>query len=559
MTFQPLAMASEADPELNDGQLATLARFGTSELVAAGDVVYRTGEVANDLVIVESAAVEIVREATPGEDETVVFTRGPRGFLGEVNLLTGQVVYLTARVTVPGHIRRISPAQFRRVLAEDADLGELLLRALMARREVLKTNVPHMLDIIGDGRSPQTMALRTYAARMSLPHAWFDSSSPTGLALMRQADLTIAHLPAVVLPQEVIPAATPGRVAERLGLSFSASDQVIDLLVVGAGPAGLAAAVYAASEGLVTTLLDSIGPGGQAALSPRIESYLGFPHGLSGAELTGQATAQAMKFGAQLFAPCDVVGLDTAGECPTAVLSDGTRIASRAVVIASGAHYKALSIPRWREFEEAGCILYSATELEVKPYASRPVTVVGGANSAGQAALFLASRGSHVDLVIRGSSLGARMSDYLVARLRSHPLISVHTQTQVSALYGHDRLSDVTLTDNASGNSELRPSHGLFCFIGAVPATSWLTSVALDEDGFVFTDAQVVEANLGEQWSAIGRAPLPFETTVPRVFAAGDVRHGSMKRVAAVVGEGASAVSSVHSAIGFRYEGPHVG
>jgi thioredoxin reductase (NADPH) len=553
-----MAMDSEADPDLDDGQLATLARFGTSELVAVGDVVYRVGDAAYDLVIVESATVQVIREATPGEDEAVVFTRGPRGFLGEMNLLTGQSVYLTARVIHPGRIRRIATAQVRRILVEDAELGDLVLRALMARREMLKREVTHTLDIVGDGTSPETMALRTFAARMSLPHAWFDSTSLTGLALMRQADLTSAHLPAVVLPQEVITSATPGRVAERLGLSFRASDQVIDLLVVGAGPAGLAAAVYAASEGLVTTLLDTIGPGGQAALSPRIENYLGFPHGLSGAELTGRATAQAMKFGAQLFAPCDVVELDTAGECPIAVLTDGTRIPARAVVVASGARYKALDIQRWREFEEAGNIHYAATELEVKPYASQPVTVVGGANSAGQAALFLASRGSRVDLVVRGASLGARMSNYLVVRLRSHPLIYVHTQTQVSALHGQDQLAEVTLTHDESGIAEIRPSQGLFCFIGAVPATSWLTSVGLDEDGFVLTDAQVVEAGLGEQWPAAGRAPLPFETSVPGVFAAGDVRHGSMKRVAAAVGEGAGAVSSVHAAIGFRYEGPPV-
>jgi len=324
-----------------------------------------------------------------------------------------------------------------------------------------------------------------------------------------------------------------------------ASDKVADLTVIGAGPAGLAAAVYGASEGLRTILLDAVGPGGQAAASARIENYLGFPTGLSGAQLAENAVVQAMKFGAQISTPSEIAALDTDSERLAAVLVDGTRVSSKAVIIATGARYRTLALDGWEKFEGAG-IYYAATELEARGCAGQPVTVIGGANSAGQAALFLASSERLVTLVVRGADIAARMSRYLVDRILPDPRIEVRAATEITRLEGRHRLNRITLTHRLSGTEETLACRGLFCFIGAEPATGWLTRVAVDPNGFVRTDAQLTPADLDGTWAALGRSPLPFETSVPAVFAAGDVRHGSMKRVAAAVGEGASAVSSVH-------------
>jgi thioredoxin reductase (NADPH) len=311
----------------------------------------------------------------------------------------------------------------------------------------------------------------------------------------------------------------------------------------------LAAAVYASSEGLTTVVLDALGPGGQAAATTRIENYLGFPSGVSGAELAERAETQALKFGAQLSSPCEIVSLDV-DEHLHAVLADGTAIASRALIIASGAHYRSLRLERWDEFVGAG-IFYAATELEARPCANGPVTVVGGGNGAGQAALFLASCGCDVTVAIRRPEIESGMSRYLVDRLLANPKITVRGGTEVTRLDGGHVLESISLA-GPDGELHEQACGGLFCFIGAEPATGWLSGVALDEHGFVRTDVQLTADDLGETWSALGRAPLPFETSLPGVFAAGDVRHGSMKRVAAAVGEGASAVRSVHAAIGVR-------
>jgi thioredoxin reductase (NADPH) len=396
-----------------------------------------------------------------------------------------------------------------------------------------------------------SLALRTYAARRRLPHLWFDADSVAGQSLIRAASVTSADLPAALMPDRVLTRATPGELAETLGLSYRGIDGggAVDLTVVGAGPAGLAAAVYGASEGLTTVLLDAIGPGGQAATSSRIENYLGFPSGISGAELAERAETQALKFGARLSTPCEIVALDI-DEHVHAVLADGTAIATRALIIASGARNRSLGLERWDEFAGAG-IYYAATELEARSCADGPVTVVGGGNGAGQAALFLASCGCEVTVAIRRPEIDTGMSRYLVDRLLASPKITVRGGTEVTRLDGGHALESISLVGPA-GELHEQACHGLFCFIGAEPATGWLTGVALDEHGFVGTDVELTTDELGETWSALGRQPLPFETSVPGVFAVGDVRHGSMKRVAAAVGEGASAVRSVHSAIGVR-------
>jgi thioredoxin reductase (NADPH) len=541
-----------AYPPLSDAQLARLRSYGTPQTVEAGEILYGPGDATYDLIVTEKAMVEIVQPATRDGPEEPLVRFGPGSFLGELNMLTGQAVYLIARVVEDGRVHRIAPARFRQLMAEDPELSDLLLEAFRARREVLTHNAASRgLELVGTAMDSASLALRTYAARRRLPHLWFDADSAAGKTLIEAASLTSADLPAALMPNRVLRRATPGELAQTLGLSYRGIDSgaAVDVTVVGAGPAGLAAAVYAASEGLTTVLLDALGPGGQAAASSRIENYLGFPSGISGAQLTERAETQALKFGAQFSTPCEIVALEI-DEHLHAVLADGTDIATRALIAASGARYRSLGLERWDEFAGAG-IFYAATELEARSCADGPVTVVGGGNGAGQAALFLASSGCDVTVAIRRPEIESGMSRYLVDRLLANPKITVRGGTEVTRLDGERVLESISLVGPA-GEPHEQACRGLFCFIGAEPATSWLTGVALDEHGFVRTDVQLTSDDLGETWSALGRPPLPFETSVARVFAVGDVRHGSMKRVAAAVGEGASAVRSVHTAIGVR-------
>lgn len=547
----PADVGRAAFPSLSAAQFAALAARSTSHDVAAGDVLFEVGDREYDFILIESGEVEIVRLETPDAPEDVVARHGAGRFVGELNMLTGQRSYLTARVSEPGLIYRLNPDGFRRLMAEDAELSDLILKAFLARRRALETGEGRRsLEILGTPLSTAAHTLRNWAARQHLPHLWFDFDSTEGQALAAAIGVTAADLPVVVTPTgPPMKNATAGRVAEHVGLSYQpVVGRVYDVVVVGAGPGGLAAAVYGASEGLDTMLLDAEAVGGQAAASSRIENYLGFPFGLTGAELTGSAELQAQKFGAHVSTPCAVTELHCSDGQLRVTLFDGTEVPALAVVVATGARYRTLPLDRWGDFEGAG-IYYAATELEARTCTPHPVTVVGGANSAGQASIYLADRGSPVDLVVRGSDLGAGMSRYLVDRVIAHPRIEVRTEAQVIALHGEHNLEEVTVSSKSAAAAELLPCRGLFCFIGAQPVTGWLAGVALDDDGFVLTDQQLNDTHLSEAWNLLGRPPLPFETSIPGVFAVGDVRHGSMKRVAAAVGEGASAIRSVHSAI----------
>ena len=547
----PALASGTAVPQLSADQFDRMTAYGVAQPVEVGDIVVRPGDVDYDLILVESGWIEILSPAIGDEPESVVARYGSGGFLGELNFLTGQTAYLMARVSDAGRIHRISRGQFRRLMATEPDLSDILLRAFLARRDLLREGpAARALAIVGSELSAESLALRTFAARQRLAHLWLDADSAAGQALAQSAQIGAADLPAVITAHQVLRRATTGQMAQALGLAYRHSATTpADLIVVGSGPAGLAAAVYGASEGLATVVLDAAGIGGQAAASSRIENYLGFPSGLSGEELTQRAALQAMKFGAQLSSPCRVVGLDTGGQHLSVMLGDGTTIESRAVLIATGVQYNTLPLERWADFEGAG-IYYAATELEARACRTAPVTVVGGANSAGQAALYLASRGCPVTVAVRGSDVAATMSAYLVARLRAHPRVQIRTHTEVTALSGGSTLQRITLTDNTTGRVSEHPCRGLFCFIGARPATQWLPGLALDSAGFIRTDAQLDPEDLGATWTALGRAPLPFETSVPTVFAAGDVRLTSVKRVASAVGEGANAVRSIHTALG---------
>jgi thioredoxin reductase (NADPH) len=548
-----------ARPSLTPEMMGRLRTYGAAETVRAGELIYRLGDDSYDLIFIDSGCIDVLCDSASGQPPLLIEEMGPGDFLGEMSLYTGQRMFVTARVREAGTIYRIGAESFRQLMSRDAELSDVILTALYRRRGQLQTATAETIEIVDYLDSAAAMSLVTYAERMELPHRFTDAQSSRGVALVSSLDLQPGDLPAVLLPDAVLLAAVPADLARHLALSPSRiANQTADLVVIGGGPAGLAATVYGASEGLRTIMLDAVAPGGQAATSSRIENYPGFPRGLSGADLVRRAIIQALKFGAYLYAPYRVETLIARpGQPIELTLDDQSRITARAVIVATGARYKSLPLPRWEEFEGHG-IYYAATELESRRCAQSPVAIIGGANSAGQAALFLAQRCQQVTLIMRAESIYASMSSYLVDRIIGNPMITIATRSEVTAVHGTGCLESVTVTQRPGGTTTTIDCTALFCLIGALPDTSWLPQVRTDNKGFICTDTQIPNDDLGPQWKALARRPLPFETSVPGVFAVGDVRKGSMKRVAAAIGEGASAVASVHSALNTpTSSGPH--
>jgi len=416
---------------------------------------------------------------------------------------------------------------------------------------VLLSGAASTLRLVGSRWSPETNRVREFLVRIRIPHEWLDpDDDPEVDELLRGFGVTPAELPVAVVAGTVLRGATPGVLSEYLGLTVgSLPERCFDLIVVGGGPAGLAAAVYGASEGLRTLGLEMEAVGGQAGSSSRIENYLGFPMGISGGDLAQRAVVQAEKFGAYLTTPCTAESMREEAGHLVVHLSDGTDVAGRAVIVATGARYRRLEADRLEDFERTS-VYYAATELEARMCAPSPVIVAGGGNSAGQAAMFLADSGGAVTVVIRGPDLGASMSRYLVDRIEAHERIEVRVNTKIVAFEGDATLSGVRVS-GADGETVV-PCGALFSFIGADPASEWLSGcAALDDKGFVLTDLSLPAGDLDERWETLGRAPLPFETSHPGLFAVGDIRSGSMKRVAAAVGEGSAAVRSVHEYLAF--------
>jgi len=538
--------AADAFPVWDDTVLAELAGYGVERDVAAGEELLHAGRATTGFYVVLDGEIEVVRPDVDRDEPVGVL--GPGQFVGGVSLLRGQRPYLTARATRDGRVLDIGPDEFRRLMASRRHLADMIFDSATARIEQLRTGAAaRTVRIYGSRFSPEALALRAFANRSRLPHSWIDLEDADDPDVVLAAlGLRPVDVPAVVTTSATLRRATPGELAQHLGLTFeSPPGYTFDLVVVGTGPAGLAAAVYGASEGLDTVSLDGVATGGQAGTSSLIENYVGFPNGVSGDELADRAAIQARRLGARLNSPCEVAGLRPGSTFHTLLLADGSEVPTRAVVVATGAHYRRLPLADLERYEGAG-VYYAATAIEARNCTARPVVVVGGGNSAGQAALFLADGGSRVAIVIRRDGLEATMSRYLVARIEAEPAIEVLGATEVRSLGGAGELAEVMLEHTPTGERRTVACAGLFCFIGAEPATGWLQgTVALDDAGFVLTDRDLPDDVAGGPAFA-ARAPLPFETSVPGVFAVGDVRHGSLKRVAAAVGEGSSTVRSVH-------------
>jgi thioredoxin reductase (NADPH) len=545
-----LSQNDEAFPTLSASQLALVKEHGECRSAMVGDYLFHQGDETSDFFVVLSGAVDIVLHAD-GTDQVIAQHR-PGNFAGELNLVTGLRLFVSARVVEPAQIVVVSRRELQRLLATEPALSDTILKALMARRGLLLRSAARAMRVMGSRFSPETRRIREYLTRSRIPHEWLDPDEDASVeALLQTSGVGPADLPVVCTGTSVLRRMTAGSLAEYLGLTVAnLPTRTFDLVVAGSGPAGLAAAVYGASEGLTTLVLDSVAVGGQAGSSSRIENYLGFPTGVSGEELTQRALVQAEKFGAHVSSPCAATSLREDNGHLIVRLSDGTDVVGRAVIVATGATYRRLPVDRLADFEGNG-VYYAATPLEVAVCAGAPVVVVGGGNSAGQAAMFLADNDCSVALVIRSADLGKDMSRYLVDRIEAHPRVQVHLNTQVTALEGERSLSAVRVT--GPSGATVVPCAGLFSLIGADPSSQWLSGcAALDEHGFVLTDLALDDADLDASWATAGRRPLPFETSRPGLFAVGDVRSGSMKRVAAAVGEGSAAVRSVHQYLAFQ-------
>jgi len=533
-----------AFPRLAEDQIEELARHGERRSTREGEILFREGE-RYDFVVVLDGLVTVVNDF--GGDEGLIAVHGPGRFLGELSLLTGQASFFTAVVREPGEVLAVPLAGLLDVVARDTELGDTILRAYLIRRERL-IGMGAGFRIVGSRYSADSRRLREFAARNRLPHRFIDlEQDAEAELLLRELRIRPDETPVVIWRgQHVLRNPSNSELARLIGMRPpSVSEGVCDLIVVGAGPAGLAASVYGASEGLSTIALDAVATGGQAGTSSRIENYLGFPSGISGSELAERATVQARKFGARISVPAQAIALAHRDGHHVIEIDDGDPVTGRTVVIATGVRYRRLPVPRLEELEGVS-VYYAATWMEARQCSGDPVAVVGGGNSAGQATMFLSQHSPMVWLIVREDSLEAHMSRYLIDRIEQAPNVEVLLHSEVRELVGDRTLEELVVEDNSTGERGTIGARALFVFIGAEPHTRWLgDEIALDDGGYILTGPDTVSAGGNEVPNDIQRQPVLLETSRPGVLAAGDVRAGSIKRVASAVGEGSIAIRLV--------------
>jgi len=534
----PYAREAQTFPRLSEEMIARVAAYGTEERVPAGTIVFARGERSVDFFLVLEGNIEIYELDEHGQPQ-VFIVQGEHQFTGELNLFNDRQILVSGRAGADSRVVRVKRGDFRRLVAAEADISEVMMRAFILRRVGLIRHSQGGVVLIGPGHNADLLRLERFLMRNGYPHRLLDTEKdPDAHGFLECFSLRADELPVVISSRErVLRNPTTAALADDLGLTetFDAS-RVYDVAVIGAGPAGLAAAVYAASEGLQTIVIEGMAPGGQAGTSSKIENYLGFPTGISGQALAGRAQVQAQKFGARLAISRNVTALDCSGQPYRLRLDDGQSIAASSIIVATGARYRKLNVENYSKFEGAG-IHYAATAMEAQLCSGEEVIVVGGGNSAGQAAVFLSRTTRHVHIIVRANGLAATMSDYLIQRIDQSSRITLHSRSEITALEGDDRLLRVTWTHRDTSASQTHDISNVFVMIGAEPNTEWLDGcLERDDKGFVKTGKD-------EQGMALAS---PYATTRPGVFAVGDVRSGSVKRVASGVGEGSVVIQAVH-------------
>jgi thioredoxin reductase (NADPH) len=531
-----------AFPRLSEAQRGRLRELGRIRQVKEGEVIFREGDESYDFFVLEKGSVAIVQGF--GSGDRVVAVHGPHRFLGELNLLTGTRVALTAVAREDGELIQVPVARLRRIVASDEELGNIILSALIARRSIL-IEAEAGIKVLGSRYSQDTRRLRDFLQRNRMPYQWLDlEQDEEAETLLHALSLQPTDTPVVINGGEVLRNPSNAQVAAALGLGAAgAPPPLCDLVVVGGGPAGLAAALYGASEGLDTQAVDAMAFGGQASTSSRIENYLGFPAGISGSELAARAALQARKFGARLVVPAGAVSFKRVEGHYAIGLDNGQTVKGRTVIVATGAQYRKLAVGDLERYEGLG-VFYAATQAEGQLCAEDPVLIVGGGNSAGQAAVFLSEHASSCHLLIRRPDLSSTMSRYLIDEIDRRSEVHLQPCCEVVELHGEPALESVVVKDTRTGERTEMQAKALFVFIGASPNTGWLGGqVATDEHGFVLVGRDLEVEHL---FSLGAEQPLSLESSMPGVFAVGDVRSGSVKRVASAVGEGSMAVRLIH-------------
>jgi thioredoxin reductase (NADPH) len=541
-----------AFPALTEEQIDRIRPLGRIRQVRSGDVLIKPGDTVIPFYVLLSGRMEIVQPSLDGE--RMIALHEPGGFTGEMTMLSGARSQVVGRVSEGGEFLELGPENLRVLVARDAELSEILMRAFILRRLEMIRQGWGALVVLGSQHSARTLEIREFLSRNGQPYTYVDlDRDQTSQELLDRFEVKPRDVPVVICPgQGVLRNPSVRDLAAGLGLSaVSGGKQIRDVIIVGAGPAGLAAAVYAASEGLDVLLIETSSPGGQAASSSKIENYLGFPTGISGQELAGRAASQALKFGAQIVVARSVLRLACERRPYTVKLDGGEELAARTIVIATGAQYNKPALPNLERFEGNG-VYYGATYMESQLCTGEEVAVVGGGNSAGQAAAFLAQTASRVHVLVRAAELSSTMSRYLIQRLDENPKVDLHYQTEISGLDGEDHLERLTWRERRTGAESEHAVRHLFIMTGASPRTEWLKGcLALDQKGFILTGRDLDtpgDGNGNPHWP-LDRAPEMLETSLPGVFAVGDVRAGNVKRVASAVGEGAISIHLVHRAL----------
>jgi thioredoxin reductase (NADPH) len=556
MSTWPVPSALDANtqifPALTAAQIERVRAVSKLRKVEGGEILFRPGDTAVPFFVLLSASMEVVQPDVKG-DRLITTHRQPGSFTGELSMISGQRCLVLGRITEAGEVLELSTQGLRSLIGRDAELSEIIMRAFILRRLALITHQLGNVILMGSRHSAATLHLREFLGRNGYPYTYVDlDTDEMSQELLDRFSVKLEEVPIVICnDRSVLRNPSIQQLADCLGLNVSIDEsQVRDVIIVGAGPAGLAAAVYAASEGLDALLIETEAPGGQAGSSSKIENYLGFPTGVSGQELASRAIAQAQKFGAKMLVARSVVRLNCDRRPYRVILEDGNTLSARAIVIATGAHYKKPNLANLNSFEGQG-IYYGATYIEAQLCGGDDVIVVGGGNSAGQAAVFLSQTARRVYMLVRSGGLAETMSRYLIQRITENPAIELHFNTEITGLEGGTQLERVGWIDKTTGMTSVHDIRHLFIMAGASPRTEWLQGcVAMDKNGFILTgrDLETSGSNNGRTWP-LARGPLMLETNLPAVFAVGDVRSGNVKRVASAVGEGAISVHLVHRAL----------